>query len=268
MNLFLVGHSSGCIYLYDVTNQTQPTVAPIYTKLYQDESFSILLNQHAPNSPNVNIIASKIGEKSDKPRQTNEPGAKSSQSTSRKLVLSSQNQQPTTVAKNPLLKWSIGAAENSPGEGLSQFSNVNNAGINGVNEFAFSPCGSYLAIVSQDGYLRVFAFSYQNNQQLQIQMLCSMKSYFGGLLCCCWSSDGRYIATGGEDDFITVFSFVEMRVACRGRGHNSWINCCTFDAWTCSTKNANVNKKLNVKNRKKKSKLNNQDENLKVILGI
>lgn len=263
MNLFLVGHASGCIYLYDVTNQTQPTVAPIYTKLYQDESFAIQLNQHAPASSNVNIIASKIGDKST---TTNEPRSASQSSSSRKLVMSSQNQQPTAVAKNPLLKWSIGAAENSTGDGLSQFSNVNNAGINGVNEFVFSPCGSYLAIVSQDGYLRVFAFTYQNNQQLQIQLLCSMKSYFGGLLCCCWSSDGRYIATGGEDDFITVFSFVEMRVACRGRGHNSWINCCTFDAWTCSTTNSNVNKKINnLKNRKKKNKLDNQVENLKVI---
>jgi WD40 repeat protein len=111
--------------------------------------------------------------------------------------------------------------------------NINSAGVNGVNEFAFSPCGSYLAIVSQDGYLRVFSFAYANNCQLQIQLICSMKSYFGGLLCCCWSADGRYIATGGEDDFITVFSFLEQRVACRGRGHNSWINACTFDEWTC-----------------------------------
>ena len=30
-----------------------------------------------------------------------------------------------------------------------------------------------------------------------------MKSYFGGLLCVTWSPDGRYIATGGEDDLIT-----------------------------------------------------------------
>ena len=69
-----------------------------------------------------------------------------------------------------------------------------------------------------------------------------MKSYFGGLLCCAWSSDGRYIATGGEDDLITVFSFVDMRVACRGRGHSSWINCCSFDPWTCLNSNDNLNR--------------------------
>lgn len=72
-----------------------------------------------------------------------------------------------------------------------------------------------------------------------------MKSYFGGLLCCCWSADGRYIATGGEDDFITVFSFLEQRVACRGRGHNSWINACTFDEWTCLSEKPNRGGKAN-----------------------
>jgi WD40 repeat protein len=214
------------------------TVAPIYTKLYQDESFSIHLNNHATNTSNTNIKASQISElkKNDSSRintdDLNGNNDSTNLSSSKKLVLLSSNQQTTQVAKNPLLKWCIGSVDSSI-EIPNLFSNANNAGINGVNEFAFSPCGSYLAIVSQDGFLRVFAFDYQNNQQLQIQLLCSMKSYFGGLLCCTWSSDGRYIATGGEDDLITVFSFVEMRVACRGRGHSSWINSCTFDAWTC-----------------------------------
>ena len=27
-------------------------------------------------------------------------------------------------------------------------------------------------------------------------------SYFGGLLCCCWSRDGRYLISGGEDDMV------------------------------------------------------------------
>jgi hypothetical protein len=273
MNLFLVGHSSGCIYLYDATNQTQPTVAPVFTKLYQDESFSIHLNNNASSSTNangvnsqqsssssagssanINILADKISPNQDYNSKINRTSTTadhindtlSTKCTSKKLVLLSSNQQPVQIAKNPLLKWSIGATEQNSSEGLSVFNNINNAGVNGVNEFAFSPCGSYLAIVSQDGYLRVFAFDYKNNQQLQIQLLCSMKSYFGGLICCCWSSDGRYIATGGEDDLITVFSFVEMRVACRGRGHSSWINACTFDAWNCSNNNifsASINNK-------------------------
>ena len=48
-----------------------------------------------------------------------------------------------------------------------------------VNEFAFSPCGKYLAVVSQDGYLRVF---YYNTMKLTGQA----RSYFGGLICVAW----------------------------------------------------------------------------------
>jgi len=38
--------------------------------------------------------------------------------------------------RNPLTKWTVGDGA--------------------INEFAFSPCGLYLAVVSQDGFLRIF----------------------------------------------------------------------------------------------------------------
>ncbi|CAF3665681.1 unnamed protein product [Rotaria sp. Silwood1] len=51
----------------------------------------------------------------------------------------------------------------------------------------------------------------------------------------CWSPDGKYIATGGEDDFITLFSLDPnehtSRVICRGHGHTSWINAISFDTY-------------------------------------
>ncbi|CAM9113694.1 unnamed protein product [Bubo scandiacus] len=59
-----------------------------------------------------------------------------------------------------------------------------------------------------------------------------MKSYFGGLLCVCWSPDGRYVVTGGEDDLVTVWSFAEGRVVARGHGHKSWVNAVAFDPFT------------------------------------
>ena len=31
------------------------------------------------------------------------------------------------------------------------------------------------------------------------------QSYYGGMLCCCWSPDGRYVAAGGEDDLLAVY---------------------------------------------------------------
>ncbi|NXW52781.1 DMWD protein, partial [Nyctiprogne leucopyga] len=104
--------------------------------------------------------------------------------------------------RNPLLKWVVGQGA--------------------LNEFAFSPDGRSLACVSQDGCLRVFHF-----QSMFLQGM--MKSYFGGLLCVCWSPDGRYVVTGGEDDLVTVWSFAEGRVVARGHGHKSWVNAVAFD---------------------------------------
>ena len=108
---------------------------------------------------------------------------------------------------NPLYRWTIG-------DGC-------------INEFAFTPCARYLAIASQDGYLRVFNYE-------AMELVSVMKSYFGGLLCACWSPDGKYVVTGGEDDLVTVWSFGERRVVCRGRGHKSWVNTVAFDPYSRS----------------------------------
>ena len=108
---------------------------------------------------------------------------------------------------NPLQRWTVGAGP--------------------INEFAFSPCGQYLAVVSADGYLRVFVYR-------TVEVVGLMRSYFGGLLCVAWSPDGRYIATGGEDDLITLWSFAERRVVCRGRGHRSWVGGVAFDPYAAS----------------------------------
>ncbi|KAM4879801.1 dystrophia myotonica WD repeat-containing protein-like [Sylvia borin] len=109
--------------------------------------------------------------------------------------------------RNPVLKWVVGSGA--------------------LNEFAFSPDGRWLACVSQDGVLRVFHFSSMLLQGM-------MRSYFGGLLCVCWSPDGRYVVTGGEDDLVTVWSLAEGRVVARGHGHKSWVNAVAFDPFTTS----------------------------------
>jgi WD40 repeat protein len=38
-----------------------------------------------------------------------------------------------------------------------------------------------------------------------MEMVGQARSYFGGLLCVCWSPDGKYIVAGGEDDLVTVY---------------------------------------------------------------
>jgi len=108
------------------------------------------------------------------------------------------------ATKNPIYRCSIGDGS--------------------LNEFAFSPCGLYIATVSQDGVLRIFHYE-------SMDLVGSARSYFGGLLCVCWSPDGKYVVAGGEDDLVTVYSFHEKRVVVRGQGHRSWVSVVSFDVY-------------------------------------
>lgn len=112
-------------------------------------------------------------------------------------------------ARNPLYKWSFGTENYS------------------INEVCFSPCGTNLAIVSQDGFLRVFQYN-------TMELIGFARSYFGGLLCVCWSPDGKYVVVGGEDDLVTIYSVQEKRVVARGQGHRSWVSVVAFDPFTTS----------------------------------
>eukprot|EP00794_Sanderia_malayensis_P020037 gene20037-22003_t len=94
-----------------------------------------------------------------------------------------------------------------------------------INDMTFSPDCKHIAILSEDGYLRVFNYEKQ-------ELVGLMRSYFGGLLSASWSPDGKYIVTGGEDDIVTVWSFYEQRVIARGEGHRSWVNIVSFDPYT------------------------------------
>ena len=98
-------------------------------------------------------------------------------------------------------------------------------GYGAISSFAFSPDSTHLAVVNQDGFLRVYDF---NNQTFHGRM----RSYYGALLCVCWSPDGEYVATGGEDDQISVWSFRHQRVVVRGEGHKSYVNAVAFDPFT------------------------------------
>lgn len=135
----------------------------------------------------------------------------------------------TKTTRNPIYKWTIGgqateggSAPNLLGSSTSLHS-VDNECFS-LNEFVFSPCAKYLACASQDGFLRVFCYD-------TMEMVGRARSYYGGLTCVCWSPDGRYVVTGGEDDLITVWSFVERRVVARGMGHKSWVSVVAFDTY-------------------------------------
>jgi len=96
----------------------------------------------------------------------------------------------TKTTRNPIYKWTIGShqagvssSSSSGGAGGNAGAGIGICGI-AINEFAFSPCGHFLSVVSADGYLRVFNYD-------AMELVGTGRSYFGGLLCCCWSPDGK-----------------------------------------------------------------------------
>ncbi|RKF81429.1 putative catabolite repression protein creC [Golovinomyces cichoracearum] len=99
-----------------------------------------------------------------------------------------------------------------------------------INAFSFSPDNRHLAVVCEGGTLRVVDF-------LNEKLLDNFSSYYGGLLCVCWSPDGRYILTGGQDDLVSIWSFTESRIVARCQGHHSWITAVRFDPWRCDNFN-------------------------------
>ncbi|CAN1274787.1 Probable catabolite repression protein creC [Linum perenne] len=96
-----------------------------------------------------------------------------------------------------------------------------------INSITFSADGTNLATVGRDGYLRVFDYTKE-------QLICGGKSYYGALLCCSWSMDGKYILTGGEDDLVQVWSMEDRKVVAWGEGHNSWVSGVAFDSYFSS----------------------------------
>ncbi|KAK3316168.1 WD40-repeat-containing domain protein [Apodospora peruviana] len=99
-----------------------------------------------------------------------------------------------------------------------------------INAFAFSPDHRHLAVVSEDGSLRIIDY-------LKEELLDLFYSYYGGLICVCWSPDGKYVLTGGQDDLISIWCPSESALIARCQGHHSWVTSVAFDPWRCDDKN-------------------------------
>ena len=56
-------------------------------------------------------------------------------------------------------------------------------------------------------------------------------------MCVCWSPDGKYILTGGQDDLVSIWSLAERRLVARCPGHHSWVTAVAFDTWRCDDRN-------------------------------
>jgi WD40 repeat protein len=117
-----------------------------------------------------------------------------------------------------------------------------------INAIDFSPDGMHFAMVSGDGRLRIIDFHkeqlvpgrrcvYFYSANTLCRLLAVFHSYFGELNCVCWSPDGNYVLTGGQDDLISIWSLAERRLVARFQGHMSWVRCIAFDPWRCDNRN-------------------------------
>ncbi len=59
-------------------------------------------------------------------------------------------------------------------------------------------------------------------------LVCSFRGYFGPLLCASFSPDGMFLAIGGEDDLVTIFSLESKQVLFRCRGCSSFVTRVSF----------------------------------------
>ncbi|KJY00380.1 catabolite repression protein crec [Zymoseptoria brevis] len=99
-----------------------------------------------------------------------------------------------------------------------------------INSIAFSPDGHLLAVVSDDGSLKIMDYVAE-------RVLDVFRSYYGAMLCVTWSPDGRYVLTGGQDDLVSIWSIEDRALVARCEGHSSWITDVKFDPWRCDERN-------------------------------
>jgi len=59
-------------------------------------------------------------------------------------------------------------------------------------------------------------------------------------MCVCWSPDGRYVVTGGQDDLVSIWSLDDSMLVARCQGHNSWVSGVAFDPWRCDERNYRI----------------------------
>ncbi|KAK4469436.1 hypothetical protein MN116_006989 [Schistosoma mekongi] len=206
---FLVSHSSGCMYLYDET-LTQLS-APTYNLFKQGIGFSVhTCKTKSTRNPLYRwTLGSPSVQKLDNTRHLSKHSDYANGFVANKICETQNNSL---------------SSDSSAISSLFDDSNVS------INQFAFSPCGRFLAIITEDGYMRVMEYH-------EMELYGFMRSYFGGLLCVDWSPDSLFIVTGGQDDLVTVWSVLDRAVICRGQGHRSWVSMVRFDPYLCPTNN-------------------------------
>lgn len=217
----LIGFSHGQIQLIDLLRKNEQEIVKEFNVDRLIDKTKVTCIKWIPDSSNLFLVSHVSGQlylyKDDLPCGATAPCYQQHKQNEGATIYTCK----TKTTRNPIHRWSLGNnnSSNSSSSNL-QSTNVNSS----LNEFSFSPCAKYLACVSQDGFLRVFCYDTMDS-------IGRVRSYYGGLSCVCWSPDGKYVVTGGEDDLITVWSFLEKRVVARGQGHKSWVSVVAFDPY-------------------------------------
>ncbi|KAK4166502.1 putative catabolite repression protein creC [Cladorrhinum sp. PSN259] len=190
-HLFLAAHMDGSLVVYDKEKEDAIFNAEEEQALRQSSDSS-----SADNNNNINTTPS-----------TSSSSASSANGTCNIQVhksVHSKNQK-----SNPIAVWKLSNQR--------------------INAFSFSPDNRHLAVVSEDGSLRIIDY-------LTETLLDLFYSYYGGLTCVCWSPDGKYVLTGGQDDLISIWCPSERSLIARCQGHRSWVTSVAFDPWRCDDK--------------------------------
>ncbi|KAI9869243.1 MAG: hypothetical protein M1813_000031 [Trichoglossum hirsutum] len=213
----IIGFSTGDIMWYEPTSQK-------YARLNKNgtvNSSAVSQIRWIPGSENLFLAAHVNGslvvydkEKEDAPFIPEGNGTSANRPSSSLVTESSLHVSKSVNSKNqkfnPVACWTL----------LKQ----------PINDIAFSPDNKHLAVVSEDGTLRIIDY-------LKEQLLDVYTSYYGGLLCVCWSPDGKYVLTGGQDDLVSIWSLGERQIVARCQGHHSWVTSVAFDSWRCDDRN-------------------------------
>ena len=225
----LVGFSHGQVQLIDLNGYEDQEPCKEFNVDRLIDKTRVTCIRWLPNSPSLFLVAHASGYlylyKDDLPSGPSTPSYQLYKQSDGLIVYTCK----TKSTRNPIYKWVIGSRTgdgsitNQLGSSHSLNTNVESESYS-LNEFVFSPCAKYLACASQDGFLRVYCYD-------TMEMIGRARSYYGGFSCVCWSPDGKYVITGGEDDLITVWSFVGRRVVARGIGHKSWVSVVAFDSY-------------------------------------
>lgn len=88
-----------------------------------------------------------------------------------------------------------------------------------VNDISISLDRKYMALACSDGFLRIYDINDENYRLYAV-----FRSYFGEVKTCCWSPQGKYIISGGEDDLISVYNLKELKLICIGKGHRNFVS--------------------------------------------